>query len=245
MLLPPMGPLKCVPGAKIVFLILRHQLTTVQAVLTEEEGITSQNMVRWAEGIARESVVLVDGVTQEPDGQTEVKSATVRNVEIKVDKVCSNNRLLCWLTVLLVAISSSLSLTRPPVYRFKSNRCPARQTQPTFMSETILGTTIVYSTSVYVLITRLGGLLVDLLNPHQVFRQSSNLPYQVGCMRFLPTSPCLQRVHRNPFVKVPGVWYRIWRGGLQSRLLPPSHFSRAVSSTRQANGHCSRYGARI
>ena len=76
------------PGAKIVFLTLRHQLTTVQAVLTEEEGSVSQNMLRWAEGIARESIILVEGVVQEPAGQPEVKSTTVHNVEIKVEKVC-------------------------------------------------------------------------------------------------------------------------------------------------------------
>ena len=81
-------PLTRLPGAKIVFFNLRHQLTTVQAVLTEEEGIVSQNMLRWAEGIARESIVLVEGVVQEPAGQPEVKSATVHNVEIKVEKVC-------------------------------------------------------------------------------------------------------------------------------------------------------------
>jgi aspartyl/asparaginyl-tRNA synthetase len=81
------GLLTRFPGAKIVFLILRHQLTTVQAVLTEEEGTISQNMLRWAEGIARESIVLVEGVLQEPDGHTEVKSATVHKVEIKVEKV--------------------------------------------------------------------------------------------------------------------------------------------------------------
>ena len=42
-------------------------MTTVQAVLTEEDGIVSQNMLRWAKGIARESIVLVDGITDEVD----------------------------------------------------------------------------------------------------------------------------------------------------------------------------------
>lgn len=87
-MLSPLRPLTRLLGAKIVFLILRHQLTTVQAVLTEEGGIVSQNMLRWAEGIARESIVLVGDVVQEPDTQTQVKSATVHTVEIKVEKVC-------------------------------------------------------------------------------------------------------------------------------------------------------------
>ena len=97
-------------GAKLVFLILRHQLTTVQAIVTEEHGIVSQNMVRWAEGIARESIVLIEGVLQEPGGQPEVKSATVHKVEIKVEKVCRHNgRILLSNNI----FSSSLSPTRP------------------------------------------------------------------------------------------------------------------------------------
>ncbi|KZT64350.1 lysyl-tRNA synthetase [Daedalea quercina L-15889] len=75
-------------GSKIVFLIFRSQLTTLQGVLTEEEGMVSQNMVRWAEGLNRESIVLVEGMVQKPgDGQEEVHSTRVHNHEVKVEKL--------------------------------------------------------------------------------------------------------------------------------------------------------------
>ncbi|KAH9924394.1 aspartyl-tRNA synthetase cytoplasmic [Fomitopsis serialis] len=75
-------------GSKIVFLIFRSQLTTLQGVLIEEEGKISQNMVRWAEGLNRESIVVVEGVVQKPkDGQEEVHSTKVHNHEVKVEKL--------------------------------------------------------------------------------------------------------------------------------------------------------------
>lgn len=75
-------------GSKIVFLILRQQVTTLQAVLTEEEGKVSHNMVRWTEGLNRETIVLVEGTVQTPpEDQSEVKSTTVHKYEIRVEKV--------------------------------------------------------------------------------------------------------------------------------------------------------------
>ena len=74
-----------------MFLILRSQLTTVQAVLTETPGRVSANMVRWAEGLARESIVRVVGIVQEPpkeEGHERVRSASVHLREIKVEMVC-------------------------------------------------------------------------------------------------------------------------------------------------------------
>ncbi|KAI0940651.1 hypothetical protein AcW1_003792 [Taiwanofungus camphoratus] len=75
-------------GSKIVFLVFRSQLTTVQGVLTEEPTHVSQNMVRWAEGLDRESVVLIEGIVQRPkDGHEEVRSAWVHEREVKVEKL--------------------------------------------------------------------------------------------------------------------------------------------------------------
>ncbi|KAH9830768.1 aspartyl-tRNA synthetase, cytoplasmic [Rhodofomes roseus] len=75
-------------GSKIVFLIFRSQLTTLQGVLIEEEGQVSQNMVRWAEGLNRESIVVVEGMVQKPkDGQEEVHSTRVHNHEVKIEKL--------------------------------------------------------------------------------------------------------------------------------------------------------------
>jgi aspartyl/asparaginyl-tRNA synthetase len=75
-------------GPKIVFIVFRHQLYTIQGVLTEEDSQVSENMVRWAEGLNRETVVLVEGVVQmPPEDQGEVKSTTIHQREIKVTKV--------------------------------------------------------------------------------------------------------------------------------------------------------------
>lgn len=71
-----------------MFLIFRHQFTTVQGVLTEEADKVSQTMVRWAEGVSRESVVLVEGVVQRPPpDQQDVHSTTIHQYEIKIAKV--------------------------------------------------------------------------------------------------------------------------------------------------------------
>ncbi|THG93233.1 hypothetical protein EW026_g7952 [Hermanssonia centrifuga] len=84
-------------GSKIVFIILRSQLTTLQGVLAEDpdgtpenEHRVSENMVRWAEGLAREAIVRVVGVVQEPpkeQGQEEVKSASVHKREVKIEQL--------------------------------------------------------------------------------------------------------------------------------------------------------------
>lgn len=77
-----------IAGSKIVFIILRHQMTTVQAVITEEHDIVSQNMVRWAESLDRETIVLVEGIVETPPkNQREIKSTTVHGLEVKVLKV--------------------------------------------------------------------------------------------------------------------------------------------------------------
>ncbi|KAI0766828.1 aspartyl-tRNA synthetase cytoplasmic [Trametes elegans] len=75
-------------GSKIVFLVLRHQYTTVQGVLTEEADKVSQTMVRWAEGISRESIILVEGVIQRPPpNQENVHSTSIHEFEVKIAKL--------------------------------------------------------------------------------------------------------------------------------------------------------------
>lgn len=79
-------------GSKIVFIIFRSQLTTVQGVMTEEPNEISDNMVRWAEGISRETIVRVEGIVQQPpENQETVKSASVHEREIRILKVRSFN----------------------------------------------------------------------------------------------------------------------------------------------------------
>jgi aspartyl/asparaginyl-tRNA synthetase len=82
-------------GAKLAFIIFRQQFLTVQGVLratigddaslsTDEEGV-SEHMVRWAEKLPRESIVLVEGRVRE--AQQEVISTEVHQFEVDVLKV--------------------------------------------------------------------------------------------------------------------------------------------------------------
>ena len=72
----------------------------MQGVLTETDNVVSQHMVRWAEGLNRETIVRAEGVIQEPpkeEGQEEVKSASVHAVEVRVEKACRDNESFEWL----------------------------------------------------------------------------------------------------------------------------------------------------
>ena len=72
----------------ILFLVFRQSIGTIQGVLTEGETV-SQNMLLWAESINNESIVWVEGVLQIPQNdQNEVKSSSVRDIEVKIEKVC-------------------------------------------------------------------------------------------------------------------------------------------------------------
>jgi len=69
----------------MVFLNLRQRTDSVQALLTVTPEKVSKQMVKWAAGLADESIVLIKGIatkTQEP-----IKSASVSDVEIHVEKV--------------------------------------------------------------------------------------------------------------------------------------------------------------
>jgi aspartyl/asparaginyl-tRNA synthetase len=71
-----------------MFLVLRQGISTVQAVLSEEDGKVSRNMVRWAGNFHRETIVYVQGKIQKPgDGHSEVKQTSIHEVEISIDKV--------------------------------------------------------------------------------------------------------------------------------------------------------------
>ncbi|EPQ54212.1 aspartyl-tRNA synthetase [Gloeophyllum trabeum ATCC 11539] len=73
---------------KIMFLIFRQQIHTIQGVLAVQEGAISENMVRWAEGLSRETIVLAHGKLQKPrEGQEEVSTTTVHNFEVRVEKL--------------------------------------------------------------------------------------------------------------------------------------------------------------
>ncbi|KIW65714.1 aspartate-tRNA(Asn) ligase [Phialophora macrospora] len=72
-------------GAKLVFLIFRQQISTIQGVLVEEPGKVSAIMIHWAEHLRSGNILLVKGVLQKP--QIPVKSASIHTVEIKVSNL--------------------------------------------------------------------------------------------------------------------------------------------------------------
>ncbi|KAL5519319.1 DPS1_1 [Sanghuangporus vaninii] len=72
-------------GNKMVFLNLRQRVDTVQALLVAEEGKVSRPMIKWTAGLPDESIVLVEGTVDKP--VEEVKSATVKIVEIKISQI--------------------------------------------------------------------------------------------------------------------------------------------------------------
>ena len=74
-------------GAKIVFLTFRQQTHTLQGVLVvsgeKDEHQVSKQMLKFAQGIPSESLVLVEGVIKE----AEVKSCSITGFEIGVRKL--------------------------------------------------------------------------------------------------------------------------------------------------------------
>jgi aspartyl/asparaginyl-tRNA synthetase len=70
----------------MVFLNLRQRTDSVQAILEVEDEKVSKFMVKWASGLASESIVLVEGIVQKPF--EEIKSATVKDAELKLTRVC-------------------------------------------------------------------------------------------------------------------------------------------------------------
>ncbi|KAG8875397.1 hypothetical protein FRB97_005160, partial [Tulasnella sp. 331] len=74
-----------VKGSKLVFFIFRQQLYTIQGVLSNEDEIHTEHMIRWTGRIHDGSIVLVRGTVQEP--VEEVKGATVHDAEVKIRSI--------------------------------------------------------------------------------------------------------------------------------------------------------------
>ncbi len=72
-------------GAKLVFMIFRQQINTIQGVLHEQPGVVSEIFLHWAEHIRTGAVMLVKGVIQKP--VVPVKSASIHNVEVVVSEL--------------------------------------------------------------------------------------------------------------------------------------------------------------
>jgi aspartyl/asparaginyl-tRNA synthetase len=69
----------------MVFFHLRQRTDSIQGLLLVSESKVSKQMVKWAAGLALESIVLVEGVVQKP--QEEIKSTTVSDAEVLIYKV--------------------------------------------------------------------------------------------------------------------------------------------------------------
>jgi len=72
-------------SSNLAFLILRQQTTTIQGVLKAEDDIISKHMVRWAEKLSPESVVLITGTVQKPS--TAISSPSIHDIEILITKI--------------------------------------------------------------------------------------------------------------------------------------------------------------
>lgn len=102
----------------ILFLVLRQGAETIQGVLTEGETV-SQNMVLWAESIHNESVVWVEGTLQIPQNdQSEVKTSSVHDIEVKIEKVGSTPHVASICNSL--CLSCTWYLHQQLYYHFKS-----------------------------------------------------------------------------------------------------------------------------
>jgi len=109
----------------ILFLVLRQNIGTIQGVLTKGETV-SRNMLLWAETIHVESVVWVEGVLQTPQNKKhEVEAPSVRDVEVRIEKVCPTPgiALVCdSLAPVVSRVFSNRSATIPSRGRFPPRR---------------------------------------------------------------------------------------------------------------------------
>ncbi|PWN34547.1 aspartyl-tRNA synthetase [Meira miltonrushii] len=70
---------------RLAFLILRHQLLTVQGVLRSDDSNITRHMVRWAERLPIETIVFVRGIVQKPNER--LQSTEFHNVEILIKAI--------------------------------------------------------------------------------------------------------------------------------------------------------------
>ncbi|KAK3315909.1 hypothetical protein B0H66DRAFT_479898 [Apodospora peruviana] len=72
-------------SSKLAFLVFRDQIETVQGVLTFQDGMVSENFVRWATHLVTEGFVHVEGTLQRPPEI--IKGCTVHDAEVKIEKM--------------------------------------------------------------------------------------------------------------------------------------------------------------
>ncbi|WFD32881.1 aspartate--tRNA ligase [Malassezia sp. CBS 17886] len=69
-------------GARLVFMVLREQLTTLQAVLAETPGGMTAHMLHWARRLPVESIVIAQGTLQAP--VEPITGCSITHMELKV-----------------------------------------------------------------------------------------------------------------------------------------------------------------
>jgi aspartyl-tRNA synthetase len=67
-------------SSKMLFLVFRQQLTTMQAVLSEEADVVSAHMVHSASRLGLEDIVTVKGVVQRP--KVPITGASINDAEV-------------------------------------------------------------------------------------------------------------------------------------------------------------------
>lgn len=70
---------------KLAFFLLRHQCITVQGVLRADDHNVTRHMVRWAEHLHVESIVVVRGMVQAPSEK--LRSASYHDVEVLIKAI--------------------------------------------------------------------------------------------------------------------------------------------------------------
>lgn len=72
-------------GTKLVFLVFRQQVTTLQGVLAESKGEVSTLMVQWAEHIRVGSICKVRGILRRPE--VPVIGTTLHDIEVHIEEL--------------------------------------------------------------------------------------------------------------------------------------------------------------
>ncbi|KAF9434315.1 aspartate--tRNA ligase dps1 [Entomortierella beljakovae] len=72
-------------GNKMCFMQLRQNSSTIQGLLEFNDDTISKHMVKFAQNISSESIVLIEGVISKP--MEPVKSCTVQDAEIKISQL--------------------------------------------------------------------------------------------------------------------------------------------------------------
>ncbi|KAI1331448.1 aspartyl-tRNA synthetase [Xylariaceae sp. FL0255] len=69
-------------SSKLAFILLRQQMTTIQAVLQVRENVVSENFVRWAEHLYPECIVHIQGELRAPPEP--IKTCNIHDIEVLI-----------------------------------------------------------------------------------------------------------------------------------------------------------------